>query len=79
MSPDKAKKPPRTPPGPLRLRRLTLGATQEQIAERAGISRELVRLEAHRCSPSLRTALALGEALNADPLSLFADSVRLRS
>jgi DNA-binding XRE family transcriptional regulator len=51
-----------------------LGATQEEIAERAGISREqLVRLEAQKCAPSLRTALALGEALDADPVSLFAD------
>ncbi len=59
-------------PGSLRLRRLTIGATQEEIAERAGISREqLVRLEAQACAPSLRTALALAEALDADLLTLF--------
>jgi transcriptional regulator with XRE-family HTH domain len=43
-----------------------------KIAESAGISREqLVRLEAQTCAPSLRTALALAEALDADLLTLF--------
>ena len=72
VSPNESNRPHRTAPGSLRLRRLTIGATQEEIAERAGISREqLVRLEAQTCAPSLRTALALAEALDADLLTLF--------
>jgi transcriptional regulator with XRE-family HTH domain len=56
----------------LRLRRLSLGLTQADLAEVAGISREqVVRLEAGTCEPTWRTALALAHALEAEPLTVF--------
>ena len=64
--------PHRNPPGPLRLRRLTLGLTQADVAARAGISRDqVVRLEAGLSSPTWRTAVALAAALDRSPLQLF--------
>ena len=64
--------PHRNPPGPLRLRRLTLGLTQADVAARAGISRDqVVRLEAGLSSPTWRTAVALAAALDRSPLELF--------
>lgn len=62
----------RTPPGPLRLRRLALGLTQSDVARAAGLSREqIVRLEASRCDPHWRTVKALVGVLGADADQLF--------
>lgn len=64
--------PPRSAPGPLRLRRLALGLRQSDVALLAGCSREqIVRLEAGDCVSNLRTAAALAQALNADLVELF--------
>lgn len=64
--------PQRTAPGPLRLARLALGLTQADVAARSGVSREqIVRLEAGECDPTWRTALALGDALGREPLTIF--------
>ena len=65
--------PLRRAPGPLRLRRLTLGLSQAELAAAAGISREqIIRLEAGRCDPHWRTVTALAATLGADPTALFA-------
>ncbi len=62
----------RTPPRPLRLRRLTLGLRQADVAELAGVSREqVVRLEAGACSPTWATVQRLAAVLAADPVALF--------
>lgn len=62
----------RTPPGPLRLRRLALGLTQADVAELAGVSREqVIRLEAGACDPRLSTASALAGALCVDLADVF--------
>jgi len=62
----------RTPPTPLRLRRLTLGLRQVDLAELSGVSREqIVRLEVEECSPTLRTAGKLANALRCDLTEIF--------
>jgi transcriptional regulator with XRE-family HTH domain len=64
--------PRRTPPGPLRLRRLTLGLTQGELALLSGVSREqIVRLEASTCNPTWRTVTRLASALSCSPAALF--------
>src|SRR5213592_3846735 len=63
---------PQRSPRPLRLRRLVLGLTQAELAGRAALSREqVIRLEAGSCSPTWRTALALADALDCDPTTIF--------
>jgi len=60
------------PPGPLRLRRLTLGLKQVEVAALAGLSREqLIRLEAGTSSPGWRTAQRLAAALDCNAEELF--------
>jgi DNA-binding XRE family transcriptional regulator len=60
------------PPGPLRVHRLVSGRTQAELASEAGLSREqVVRLERGTCSPSLRTALALADALGCELVEIF--------
>jgi len=62
----------RTPPGPLRLRRLALGLRQSDVAELAGLSREqIVRLEGGSCIPRLDTAQRLAAVLGCDPAIIF--------
>ncbi|HUR86324.1 MAG TPA: helix-turn-helix transcriptional regulator [Solirubrobacteraceae bacterium] len=62
----------RTPPSPLRLRRLALGLRQVDVAELAGLSREqIVRLEAGDCTPGWGTVQRLAAALQASPEVLF--------
>jgi transcriptional regulator with XRE-family HTH domain len=64
--------PQRAAPGPLRLRRLTLGLTQAEVAGLAGLSREqVVRLEAGACEPTWRTVRCLAVALKAEPTEIF--------
>ena len=64
--------PPRTPPGGLRLRRLTLGLTQSDLAARSGVARnQITRLEGGQCEPLWRTVCLLAAALDADPAELF--------
>jgi DNA-binding XRE family transcriptional regulator len=49
-----------------------MGLRQEDVAARAGKSREqIVRLEAGRSAPSLGTARALAEALNCSVEEIF--------
>jgi transcriptional regulator with XRE-family HTH domain len=60
------------PPSALRLRRLALGLTAEDVAREAGLNRRWVGvLERGGASPTWRTALALAEVLEADPRELF--------
>lgn len=64
--------PQRRPPNPLRLRRLTLGLTQADLARLAGVSREQVqRLDTGRCVPTWPTAHAVAVALDCEPGALF--------
>lgn len=64
--------PRRSPPSPLRLRRLALGLRQVDVAELAGLSREqVVRLEAGECIPGWGTVQRLAAALQATPADLF--------
>lgn len=54
----------RTPPGPLALRRLSVGLRQADLARDAGVGREtLSRLERGINTPQLRTAQKLADAL----------------
>ncbi len=63
---------PACPPSPLRLRRLTLGLRQVDLALLAGISREqVIRLEAGGCEPRIHTALRLAGVLDCDVGDLF--------
>jgi len=56
----------------LRLRRLELGLSAQQLAAEASIGRgTLQRLEVGECGPRLDTARALAAALECDPLELF--------
>lgn len=62
---------PRTP-SPLRLRRLTLGLTQREVARIAGISPEqLSNLETGKADPYLSTVLALADALGCEAADLL--------
>jgi transcriptional regulator with XRE-family HTH domain len=64
--------PRRSPPGPLRLRRLALGLLQADVADLAGVSREqVVRLEAGACVPRIDTAARLASALSCGPSDIF--------
>ena len=57
----------------VRARRQALGLTQQQLAERAGISRQtLVAIEAGRLTPSVTVALRLARALDCTVDDLFA-------
>ncbi|MCX2728225.1 helix-turn-helix domain-containing protein [Thermomicrobium sp. 4228-Ro] len=57
----------------VRARRQALGLTQQQLAERAGISRQtLVAIEAGRLTPSVTVALRLARALGCTVDDLFA-------
>ncbi|MCS7256495.1 MAG: substrate-binding domain-containing protein [Thermomicrobium sp.] len=57
----------------VRARRQALGLTQQQLAERAGISRQtLVAIEAGRLTPSVTIALRLARALDCTVEELFA-------
>ncbi len=48
------------------------GRTQEQVAERAGLSvNYLSRIERGLENPTLETLLSLGEALKVEPVDLF--------
>jgi transcriptional regulator with XRE-family HTH domain len=59
-------------PSPLRLRRLSLGLTQAELAEAAGLSREQVaRLEVGESEPRLSTIKRLAGALGCDPALIF--------
>jgi DNA-binding XRE family transcriptional regulator len=59
-------------PSALRLRRLTLGLRQADLADRAGISREqVVRLELKHCEPTWGTAHSVAAALASKPEDLF--------
>jgi transcriptional regulator with XRE-family HTH domain len=61
-----------TPPSPLRLRRLSLGLTVQDVAGAAGLNRQwLTVLERGGAYPRWRTALALAEVLDCDPLEIF--------
>lgn len=54
-------------PSQLRARRLLVGLTAAEVAERAGISRRtLTNLELGRARPQPRTALAIARALGVD-------------
>jgi transcriptional regulator with XRE-family HTH domain len=54
------------------LRRLTLGLTQDDVAELSGLSREqIARLEQGRCTPTRRTVRDLAQALVCTPASIF--------
>lgn len=56
----------------VRERRQALGLTQQQLAERAGVSRQtLVAIEAGRLTPSVVTALRLARALECSVEELF--------
>lgn len=58
----------------LRLARLAGGLSQEQLAARAGVSRQAVAaIEGGRSDPSLRVALDLAQALRRSVEDLFAD------
>jgi transcriptional regulator with XRE-family HTH domain len=62
----------RRTPSPLRLRRLTLGLTQADVAAATGLSREqLSRIETGGCSPHRSTRRLLAVALAADLDDLF--------
>lgn len=62
----------RSPPSPLRLRRLTLGLTQAEVADEARRSREQIgRLEAGTCVPTWPTVQRLSTVLRAAPDELF--------
>lgn len=68
------------PPGGVRLRlaRLSGGLSQEQLAARAGVSRQAVAgIEAGRFDPSLRVALDLAQALGRSVEDLFASTTVL--
>lgn len=59
-------------PEPLTVYRTLRSLTQAELAVLAGVSRQTVcNLERRRHGPRLRTALALAEALDVDPLNLF--------
>ena len=58
-------------PSPLRLLRLANGLTQEQVADRAHLSRETVSRLERGNAPTLRTAQALSSALDAPVGALF--------
>jgi transcriptional regulator with XRE-family HTH domain len=67
--------PTRTPPSPLRLRRLTLGFTQADVAALSGLSREhITRLEQGVCHPQRRTARDLAVALGCAPSDIFPEN-----
>lgn len=77
-----AASPGRAPRSPgdvrLRLARLAGGLSQEQLATRAGVSRQAVAgIEAGRFDPSLRVALALARALGRGVEDLFAHPATL--
>lgn len=62
-----------SPGSPLRARRLKLGLTQSQLAQRAGVSRQLVAaVEAGRNAPAVDAALALARELGETVEALFA-------
>lgn len=62
------------PPTPLRLRRVSLGMRQNDLAAAAGISvDQLHRLEKGDCEPMWRTARRLALALALPPEELFPD------
>jgi DNA-binding XRE family transcriptional regulator len=64
--------PHRTPPSALRLRRLGLGLTLEEVALAAGLNRQWVGvLERGGASPRWNTALALAGVLGCDPQEIF--------
>ncbi len=57
----------------LRSRRLECGLTQAELAQRAGVSRQLVAaVEAGRNSPAVEAAIGLATALGTSVLALFA-------
>lgn len=59
----------------IRERRKSLGLTQEKLAERAGLSVNfLAQLEISDKTPSLKTLVALADALETDISDLFASS-----
>jgi predicted transcriptional regulator len=63
-------------PSPLRLRRLTLGLTQDAVAAGASLSRtHLARLERGEFDPKLGTARALSRALDCEPDDIFPGGV----
>lgn len=62
-------------PSPLRLRRLECGLTQAQLAQRAGVSRQLVAaVEAGQNTPGVDAAIKLAGALGSNVEQLFAAS-----
>lgn len=62
-------------PGALRLRRLELGLSQDEVARRAGLCRShLSDLEALHHRPRYRTAQALSVALDCEPDCIFPDA-----
>ena len=64
---------PQTPPNAVRSQRLARGWSQQQLADRAGLSRPGVSaIEAGRLAPSVTTALALSQALGCTVEQLFA-------
>jgi|ERR1022692_2836256 DNA-binding XRE family transcriptional regulator len=61
-----------TLPSALRLRRLTLGLLQSDVARAAGLSRnQVIQLEAGRSVPRWPTAHALAEVLGCEPRDIF--------
>ncbi len=57
---------------PLAVYRYTAGLTQQQLADRASITRESVaNLEAGKHRPRRLTAQSIGAALGVDPTDLF--------
>lgn len=75
MSSYKAESPPYKIPSDLRLRRVTLGLTQQELAQLAQVSRDYIgRLEQKRHRPSLAIAQRLGAALACSPSDLFPDT-----
>lgn len=61
-------------PTRLAVRRFTLGMTQKELAERAGVHRKTVTdLEASDRMPNWKTANKLARALDCEPHDLFAE------
>ena len=58
----------------LRHHRVLAGLTQEELAERAGVSpATIVRIERNQAEPHISTMRKLAQALNVDPTELLGD------
>lgn len=65
------------PPSPLRLRRLTLGLTQQEVADAAGMNRQwLGVLEREEARPYLETAYDIAATLGCKVEDIFPRGVR---